>query len=230
MKRTDLIFPLIIVMVTYFSIAAVNIKAQDSVTTRVKFHGFENEELETLSQFLNIDYHKMVCKDTAMRGKHFVFSVAEFKNGKPVDIDTLVKSQSTQDTLVIKGDTMIYMHFEKNKITFHENKKSISVEFVGQLQDNEYKLLVKYSGIFLTTKFKGNKKYLLTKTNACGKDGAIITVDRRMPVLAYTPPLAFDNNMSGSICALRAETIENWYEKCEIEHYYLIYLTIQEPE
>lgn len=203
---------------------------KDTLTTTVEFSSLQNNELSTVCDLLGIEYAKMVCRDTAMRGKIFMLSIGEFKKGKLVKEDTLVVPRMSSDSVEVDGKMMVFIHDYTQTITFPKKDSAYSIEFCGRLEDDKFRLYVKYRGIRLIKTLKGNPNYILTTTNKCGENGAIVKINERMPLLAYTPPLKIGKGGGGSYCALRAEAVENWYKKCKVEHYYLIYLQILEPE
>jgi hypothetical protein len=213
-------FILVIVLI------ASSFQLQSEETTYISIESYEDPELRDLSNFMNIDYKKIVCRDTNMRGKVFVLYLENYQKGKQVFKEAI--NEPGVEVFDIGDETPMYYIVDSNeKMGFKKDDSTFQIKIFGKKAGNDYEFKVLYSGIHIPNSIPYQKDWLLTETNNCGTKGMEIPVGKATPLIAYTPAASVGPMMS--YCDLRAEKEVDWYEKYKIEEYYLITLEIMDP-
>ena len=78
----------------------------------------------------------------------------------------------------------------------------------------------------ITQELKGKNNYSLRKVNSCSDNNMKVPINIEYPILAYTPPFDTGSNIQ-SYCLLGEENINDWYDKFNVKHFYVIYLEIK---
>jgi hypothetical protein len=205
--------------------------AQAQDVTYIKIQGPDNQELAELCEFMDIAYWKVSCSDTNLRGKVFVLYLEEYVKGEVVSCDTLAKPEVEVIDITPEGETQkhYYILDGNEKMMFKENDSLITIKMFGRADiDSVYYMQYRFPGMMLTKYIPSKDGYRLFGTNNCGKDGFECPVGVSTPVLAYAPGAA--EGPMQSFCSLRALDAKVWYEKCQLEHYWLISLEITDPQ
>lgn len=198
-------------------------------STLIRFSNVNDEDLQEIIDLLDIQLINVICEDTLMRGKKFFISTSEYKDGIVVSQDT---SQATckEEILPIQmGDKLVDMIVNFcDKITFNHQALLYKIKMIGILNDNHFKLNVSHPGLRYTLQFNGDEHYLLKTVNSCSNsDKLTLSVNKKIPILTYAPPVKAISGKFSSYCIQGEEDVENWHETFKMRHYYVIYLNIQ---
>ena len=137
---------------------SIGVYSQNDSTT-IHFFNLE-KDLSLISELNNIQYLGLSCSDLKMRGKRFLFSFDEYKNGKKTNQDTsnLVCKEQRIPVVMGKDTNYLVINFCDKK-SFHREDSIIKIRFVGKLQKDTFKLLIDYPSIRLSNTFIGNENY-----------------------------------------------------------------------
>jgi len=199
-----------------------------SQTDSTTIHFFYLEkDLSLISELNNIQYLGLSCSDIKMKGKRFLFSFDEYKNGKKINQDTsnLFCKEQRIPFVMGKDTNYLVMNFCDKK-SFHQEDSIIKIRFVGKLQKDTFKLLIDYPSIQLSNTFIGNEDYSFREITCSSNHDIKLKINTLTPILAYTPPFEVGSGV-GSYCLLGMEKIDSWFEKFKVRHYYIINLKIE---
>jgi hypothetical protein len=187
-----------------------------------------------LYDLLNIQYISAVCADTNLRGKHFFLTVDEYKEGKLVNHDDLqIKERvDTIPEVTGKGDTLKHIIDWGRLCLFDTYFKEVSINLMGQFQNDSMKLLLNYLGVVRQGVLECKEDFLLRAVNQCGaSDSFYIPTNKEVPIFVFTSPFKIKGDDGvvryGDYCILGTQNIKDWYKLFKIEHYYVFNLLIK---
>lgn len=214
---------LLIVILCFLTTQSV-FSQSDSVLIKSEY--LENE-LAIVSELSDIQFIRLTCSDTLMRGKHFLFEIDEFENGSIIKQDTSAfDCTALKFPMVVGTDTIIHEFKPCESKKFDEKDSVYKIIFAGRLQNDSFKLSTQYPRLKTTKKLKGKQNYSLRAIHCSQIDQIKVKLNEITPILAYTPP--FDSgNGANDYCILGTEKIESWYKKFKVKHFYIIKLKIE---
>jgi hypothetical protein len=217
-KKLSLILTLLIKSFALFS---------QTDSTIIYYKYLEDKDLINICELTGIQIQKIYCEDTLLKGKVFNIAIKEFKKGKiNTNINLNINAKKQKIPLLMNGDTMFYEIDYMDKIGFGDSTKSVSLIFSGILKKDKFKLKIGYPGLSITQELKGKNNYSLRKVNSCSDNNMKVPINIEYPILAYTPPFDTGSNIQ-SYCLLGEENINDWYDKFNVKHFYVIYLEIK---
>ncbi|MDU1891903.1 MAG: hypothetical protein E6767_14545 [Dysgonomonas sp.] len=202
------------------------LSAQSDSTT-ISFFYLERDQA-LLNKLNDIQYIGISCKDKDMKGKRFILSIDEYKEGIKTSIDT-TNMKCKDDTIQINaGDKIInYIINFCDKMSFSQDSEEFKIRLAGKLQEDSLKLIIDYEAISMTNKLYGKDSYSL-RDISCSPDSEIrVPLYQKYPLLAYTPPFETGSGGLDSYCLLGMEEVDKWFEKFNVKHYYIINLKIE---
>lgn len=162
-----------------------------------------------------------------MKGKHFFLSIAEYKLGNLIKIDSLgISGIEKRIPIINSKDTMIYILNNTDKIRYDMINTNFKIMVGGKLVEDSLNLMIKYPGMGIMRKLKESERYRLREVQQCGNHRLGIALNKRIPILAYTSPFEMGAGRN-SYCLLADELPEMWHEKFKVKHYYLFFLEIK---
>ena len=179
----------------------------DTATVSVSIkNGVENEDLQTLFDFENVNLTEFFFKGRAMKGKYFVLRMKEFLNGDLINTSTLFDERGTE---FFKIDSSYTSFKLLSKIGRDELKIWIKGNRYGSKES--YFPLMHENGRYVAKDFFGSKEVLKEDIKDAFHIMTIITPTR-------------NPDGSGSYCRVAQSEIdpENLGKEFNIPHYYLI--------
>lgn len=209
----------IIIVVTVLASAAICFARNDSVEVMVNY--LENTDLRLINSLNGIEYFKVSCADTTMKGKVFKLFFDEYFKGELVKRDSLGECSDELIPVIVGKDTAYYNPDICDKLIFKSYLDSMTIRFVGKTKNDTLKLIIAYPGVRFTKRFAGGEKFMFRKlafSNVKPGDAA--------PILAYASPFELGSGMN-YYCILDTESPGNWFEKFNIKRFYIISLKIE---
>jgi hypothetical protein len=215
-----------VLMIGFLIFPAISMFSQIDSTT-VYYRGIENHELITICELSDIQIQKIFCKDTLLRGKVFNLIIKEYTKGKICSEKNLNFKAEVQSTpMVINGKSIVYNIDFTDKVGFGKSTDSLTLTFAGLWKEDGFKLNIKYPGLSVTQILKGKSNYSLRPANPCSERELKVPINTEYPILVYTPPFDTGTELF-SYCLLGEEDVLDWYDKFNVEHYYVFYVEIK---
>lgn len=197
---------------------------QDSTTLHFSY---PDREQMLINQLNDIQYLKLTCTDTLMRGKRFLLLIEEYRNGQRTVADS-TNLKCEEEVMEIKSGEKIFLYHLNtcDKLKFDTEADSFILSLAGKLTGSDFTLLTAYPGIQNRHKLKGSDAYSL-RTLSCDADERMrVPVGTLTPILAYTPPFQLEQG-GASYCVLGTRSYQDWYSRFGVEHYYIFSLLIE---
>lgn len=198
----------------------------DSTTLIIKT--VEDKDLKLSNELNGIQIMKLVCPDTTVLGKRFKLQIHEYKGGEIVDQDSFgLTCEDQRFPVVIGQDTMYYTLNLCEKFAYTEDciKEEFQIKFGGKLNIDTFDLRIKYPGIYLSKKLKGDDSYLLKSMDCIINQEFRFPLNEMVPILAYTPP--FKTGQIDAYCLLDTKEPGDWHIEYKLDHFYIFYLEIE---
>lgn len=197
-------------------------------STRITIESISDPDTRLLNSLNQIQLLKISCADSQMIGKRFFLSIDEYRNGIKISTDSLgLKCKNLSFPISIGKDTMYYQHNTCNGISFNETclQEKFTIRIAGKLEKDTINMRIHYPGIQLNFKLSGGPQYLLREINRNPNLPQVIRLNQNVPIISYSPPFETDAGLN-SYCLMTNEPIENWFEKFNVPHFYIIQLRI----
>ncbi len=197
---------------------------QDSTTLHFSY---ADREQTLINRLNDIQYLKLTCTDTLMRGKRFLLLIEEYRNGQKIMADS-TNLKCEEEVMEIKSGekTFLYHLNTCDKMKFDDDADSFSLSLAGKLTGSDFTLLADYPGIQSQHELKGTDTYSL-RTLFCDADERMrVPVGILSPILAYTPPFRLEQG-GASYCVLGTQSHRDWHNRFGVEHYYIFSLLIE---
>ena len=211
---------LIFLMLTGFTFCA---QAQDS--TSISFESPDDEYLNLSNELNGISIVKVSCKDTTLWGKKIFLSCDEYLDGNLIDEDDFGLNRVMEHPVVVEGDTMIHKTDMSERMRFREQQKSYDLIFAGKLNGDTLKMIHKLPGLSFMCNYSGDKDFFMRRADF-SRGEMRIALNQKQPVLVYTAP--FRGEGYNYLCILGSEPFEKWYEKFNVNHFYVFNLKISD--
>ncbi|MCO5250441.1 MAG: hypothetical protein M9949_03355 [Candidatus Kapabacteria bacterium] len=213
---------ILLLLCLFFSFDAI--AQQDS--TKISFRLVQDKDLLMANELNGIQMLTIICNDTTMKGKRFLLSYDEYKDGKFSYTDDLgLDCVDKKNTFVVGNDTMIYNINFCDQVAYSDVSKEYSIRLGGKLENDTFNMRIDYQSLNMMKVLDGDKNYILRELNH--KDGGNpIAIGKRTPIFAYSPPYDHGSGWN-NYCILNHEPPEIWSEKYNLEHFYVFYLEIK---
>ena len=222
------------IILTYFTLWIIfplilYSQAPDSTDIHLKY-GFKDKETGLMAEILNIGKITLTFSDTAMIGKKFMLIKAEYVDGKKVSEEPFVKCGEESQTVIVDGDTIVYLSNMCDKIKFRKNDSSLIIHILcDNSKEDNARIIVRYPPLLFDINFekKVDENYTFQDVLACGDYSGKIPVNRKIPIIAYTPPFDMGGGSKG-YCILNLKPVEEWHKHFKLKHYLVFYLEIMD--
>ncbi|MBM2815484.1 MAG: hypothetical protein HW421_2246 [Ignavibacteria bacterium] len=211
--------------------SSINLFALDSTQFSIKI-GFVDNEMNLLANIIKVEKITLSFDDTLLIGKKFILSKAEYVKGKKVGEQELVKCGADTIPMVIGGDTSYYMSSDPcEKNSFHKGDSIYIIDFIcDNSKSDKANLNIHYPRLHLELKI--NKKpnldlYSLRDLKACGNYTGFIPLNKKIPIIAYSPPFEMEGGAKG-YCILNYKPVAEWHKYYKLKHYVVFYLEIKD--
>jgi len=196
----------------------------DSIT--FKYYVLD-KDLSLICKLNDIQYIRLSCSDEKAKNKKFLISFDEYLNGEKVSEDTTYLNCVDQIYEFKVGNDVYRYPFNNGlKMTFDQKDSIFEIRLAGILQKDTFKMFVDYPAVNFDKYFAGDVNYSLRSINCSHNHEIKIQLNKLSPVLAYTPP--FENGMGvGSWCLLGMEEVDKWFQKFNVNHYYIINFKVE---
>ncbi len=206
----------------FFSFDAI--AQQDS--TKINFRLVEDEDLLMANGLNGIQMLTIVCNDTNMKGKRFLLTYDEYKDGKfRLSDDLGFDCVDHTYTFVVENDTMKYNINYCDEVAYSNVSKEYSIKIGGKLENDTFNMRINYQSLNMMKVLDGGEQYLLRELKH-KEGGNPIAIGKRTPIFTYSPPYDTGSGLN-HYCILNHEPPEIWSEKYNLEHFYVFYLEIK---
>ncbi|PTX44643.1 hypothetical protein C8P64_0625 [Christiangramia gaetbulicola] len=185
----------------------------DTATISVSIkYGVEDEDLQTLYDFENVNQTEFFFKGEAIQGKYYVLRIKEFLNGELINTSILFDERGTEFFKIDSSETSFKM---LSKVGRDDIKFWIRGERYGSKQS--FFPVMHENGRYVAKDFFGSKKILKENADDSFHIMSIITPNR-------------NPDGSGSYCRVAQSEIdpENFGKEFNIPHYYLVEIEFME--
>jgi hypothetical protein len=212
---------ILLLLCLFFTFDAI--AQQDS--TKISFRHVQDKDLLMANELNGIQMLTIVCNDTAMKGKRFLLSYDEYKDGKFSFNNMGFDCVDHIYTFVVENDTINYIINHCDEVAYSDVSKEYSIRLGGKLENDTFNLLIDYQSIKMAKVLDGGKNYTLRELKH-KEGGNPIVIGKRTPIFAYSPPYDTGSGLN-HYCILNHEPPEIWSEKYNLEHFYVFYLEIK---
>lgn len=222
----------LLIIFLIFLLATVILYSQtpDSTDINIKT-GFNDKEIGLMSQILNLEKITLTFSDTAMIGKKFMLTQVEYIDGEKVSDKPFVKCGEESKTIVVGGDTIIYLLGDMcDKMKFRSEDSVLIIHFLcDNSKEDKARIIVRYPPIFFEIEIekKVDENYSLRDVLACGSYSGKVPVNKKIPIIAYAPPFDMGGGAKG-YCILNLKPVEEWHKYYKLKHYVVFYLEIKD--
>ncbi len=215
MKTLFLTF--ILTILTLFSFSQ-----KDSTTIYYQYN--LDNDIRTICAVSEIQFERLICADTLMRGKEFNIIIKEYKKGKlhsTINLNT--KTETERVKMLVDRDT-IYTNFSFSPETkFDDSDDSFKITIVSKFNYKNINCEVNYPSSSSSRTLKGKKDYHIVHLSYA--PFISIPLNEEYPVLAYTPP--FNPYTKDDIYIYPGvDNVFDWYKQFGVKHYYVFFLEI----
>ena len=170
-------------------------------------HGSKNNEINSLMLFQNIGTEKLTFESNELIGKFYEVNLKEYKKGKLIKTTKLFDYSGDE---YLKIDTTYTSFKFFNKI--EDDKLTVFIQSPKMYGEKKiFKLEKGKSEDYLLKDFQGAKKFINVSSN------------EEFPILTIITP-SQEEETKGSYCDVAQSEVatENFWEKFEIPHYFVI--------
>lgn len=209
-----------------FLFCFLGLYAQDS--TEIKFNDVEDDALQLANSLNNIQMITIECDDTTMRGRTFKLITREYEEGELVKTDDYgLNCEDKQDSFEINGQKYIHTVNFCDQIRFRKDEESYKIRLALKQKEEECDMLIRYGGLIFEPKYKSTPGFDLRIALEKSNGKYIVPIGKEIPILTFNPPYEIEGGDMLYYCILDTENPGSWYEKYNIERYYVISLLIE---